>query len=178
MPDPKQITIPGYDANASGVLTGATLTYDMSNGPGSPITVYAFKKMVKSYINNATTIGDTNRTAVVDFCKESILRVLGQCGCEGIRFWFVIPVDGKGVSLALQGLDEHGYPLKKDCVEIDFSQTVVPPEQHKGSNPKLEEKGNGLSVSEIIKQNKAKAEFLGFNNLQIIQEALAKEWKS
>ena len=132
---------------------------------------------MKRYIDNASTIGDINRTAVVDFCKESILRVLGQSGCEGIRFWFVIPVDGKGVSLALQGLDEHGYPLKKDCLEINFSQTVVPPEQHKTTNPKLEEKGNGLSVAEIIKQNKEKFEIHGFNNQQIIQEVLAKEWK-
>src|SRR5690606_14324228 len=130
----KQITISGYDAKTDGVLIDATLTYDMSNGPGSPITAYAFKKMVKRYIDNATTIGDTNRTAVVDFCKESILRVLGQCGCEGIRFWFVIPIDGKGVSLALQGLDEHGYPLKKECVEIDFTKSDFPYEAHKSSN--------------------------------------------
>src|SRR5690606_39038918 len=62
MPNPKQITISGYDAKTDGVLIDATLTYDMSNGPGSPITAYAFKKMVKRYIDNATTIGDTNRT--------------------------------------------------------------------------------------------------------------------
>ena len=176
MPDPKQIIIPGFDANNDGQLIDASLNYDI-NGHRSPITIHAFKVMVKRYIDNATTVGDTNKTAVVDFCKESILRVLGQKGCEGIRFWFAIPEIGQGVSLALQGVDDKGYPLQKALMKIDFNQPQVPNSPHQSSHPKQEEKGNGKSVAEIIKENKDKSEFIGKDKLEIIHEVLASEWK-
>lgn len=178
MPDTKQVTVSGFDADCNGNLVPANLTYDMSGGPGAPISVHAFKKMVKRYIDNATQIGDTNRTAAVDFCRESILRVLCQNGCEGIRFWFCIPETGEGVSLALQGLDAEGNPLNPASTSIDFSQPDVPARQHQKSDPRLEEKGNGKSVKQIIGSNKQRLEFLQLNNQQIIEKALAEEWKS
>lgn len=178
MPDTKQVTVSGFDADSNGKLVPAHLTYDMSGGPGVPISVYAFKKMVKRYIDNATQIGDTNRTAVVDFCRESILRVLCQTGCEGIRFWFCIPETGEGVSLALQGINAEGNPLNPASTSIDFTQSDVPAQQHQKSDPRLEEKGNGKSVKQIIGSNKQRLEFLQLNNQQIIEKALAEEWKS
>jgi hypothetical protein len=87
------------DAFSTGELT--YVIQDNLTGRGDPITADAAAKMLDKW---QTANPDVQET-YVDFGKETLLFILSQAGCEGIRFYFCknhLDV----ISLVLIGLDK------------------------------------------------------------------------
>lgn len=128
---------------------------DDVSGMGQPITAQAASAMISDYhskiVQDLNSIRDDekrkefveNTTIAVIFGKETLLRLLSQENCEGIRFYSCLNDENKP-SLVLSGVDVNGCDLsaktpefnKNYVFQIDFIE-----EQHKMSNVELDEKG-------------------------------------
>ncbi len=138
---------------------------DIALGFGHSITRRAFRKMVgdkllqlkenfkKLPIEQTSVNLETylkSQKCAVEFGKESILRVLSQENCIGLRFTFCINDKGEE-SVIVSGL-----------IEEDGKTVMIKREYYKASEINIErdnvafdeEKGVGLSYKELLDQNK------------------------
>lgn len=114
---------------------------------GQTVTPAACRHMIdelfKSDLENITEKG--NEPYAVEFGKDSLLRILSQSGCEGIRFAFCKkPIDGTKTLVAI-GIDSKGRAIK---LEYFTKFTLSYP-------PVLEEKGNGKSLRQYVDELKS-----------------------
>lgn len=131
-PEPQAYSLPYADGNPKGKQYGMR------------ITVNAFHQLLMGALR-ANEGQKKPGLRFVEFSKASIFRVLGQPGCEYIRFYFVYPEKNK-MSLVLEGLDAAGQALKLDShvmklAAADGARAV------QAEDPVYEEVGNGAEVS-------------------------------
>jgi hypothetical protein len=120
-----------------GEFSSGELTYDIQSGItglGNPITADAAVEMLRKW---QTAIPDAQET-YVDFGKETLLHLLSQAGCEGIRFYFC-KNHLDAYSLILIGLDNERREI--DCSTIgDYTK----------KQPLIVEMGGGGIMDDII----------------------------
>jgi hypothetical protein len=103
-------TAEGKDVDSSGKFVDAELTFDLPEPPatraGMPISKAAFQALKKAY-------NPAGGTEAVTFDRESLLTILAQYGCTGIRFHFVKKpaTTGERLTLAMVGIDASGQEL-------------------------------------------------------------------
>jgi hypothetical protein len=108
-----QLVLKGLHQKDGNFSTGE-LTYDIQGGItglGDPITADAAAEMLHKW---QTAIPDAQET-YVDFGKETLLFLLSQAGCEGIRFYFC-KNHNDAFSLILIGLDKESREI--NCNDI------------------------------------------------------------
>jgi hypothetical protein len=108
-----QFVLKGLHSENNAFVTGE-LTYDIQSditGMGDPITAQAAASMLDKWEKASFGIDET----CVDFGKETLLFLLSQAGCEGIRFYFC-KNHNDSISLILIGLNEKGIEL--NCENI------------------------------------------------------------
>ncbi len=118
LPEPA-IVAPGYDFNDGEfvpcLLTSPLQKDSSAGGEGQPITLVAAQEMVGRYhqlLRNRLTEAREKGTedeildevVAVTFGKETLLLLLSQAGCEGIRFYLCKNQDHR-TSLVMVGID-------------------------------------------------------------------------
>jgi hypothetical protein len=107
-----QVVLKGLHSGSAGKFDDSELIFPIQDGPtglGDPITADAAVEMITKWqASNANA-----NEAYVDFGKETLLLLLSQAGCEGVRFYFC-KNHQDNISLILTGYD-------KDLREIDGS---------------------------------------------------------
>ena len=106
---------------------------------GMRITVDAFHQLLKGALQ-AQAAQTKPAVRYVEFSKASIFRVLGQPGCEYIRFYFVHPEENK-MSLVLEGLDANAQALKFESHVMKMGAGSEAREAEE-DDPVYEERGN------------------------------------
>ncbi len=114
---------------------------------GQTVTPAACRHMIdeffKSELENLVTKG--HEPYAVEFGKDSLLRILSQSGCEGIRFAHCKkPTDGTKTLVAI-GIDAEGRAIKLE----HFTKFTL------NFPPVLEEKGNGKSLQQYVDELKS-----------------------
>lgn len=141
-PEPQAYSLPYADGNPKGKQYGMR------------ITVNAFHQLLMGALR-AQEGQKQPGLRFVEFSKASIFRVLGQPGCEYIRFYFVYPEKGK-MSLVLEGLDAAGQALKLDSHVMKLA-TADKARAVQAEDPVYEEVGNGAEVSAGLAADAASA---------------------
>jgi hypothetical protein len=96
----------------SGEFSPGELTYNVQSGVtglGNPLTADAAAQMLHKW---QMAVPDAQEV-YVDFGKETLLFLLSQEGCEGIRFYFC-KNHGDAFSLVLIGFDKEGREINCD----------------------------------------------------------------
>lgn len=87
----------------------------------------------------------------IEFGRDSLLRILSQKGCEGVRFAFCKTLGDNGqivneISLVAMGLDLDGRLLNPGSFKKDYKPSEVE------SLAITEEKGNKVATSQVLEQ--------------------------
>jgi len=108
------------------------------NNLGMPISLNVAQKMIHNYWIEKNVLNDETKVFACTFGKESILSIMSQKGCAGIRFYFgfkikddypdgVMP-DGveEGESLIAIGVDFNDKDIgaQKKYIVSDFNQNT------------------------------------------------------
>ncbi|MGN7823553.1 hypothetical protein ACTJJB_25755 [Chitinophaga sp. 22536] len=146
-----KMMVSGYTANNQGYLDNTTIPIDshmpFTGDPttyGMPVTVSAYFGMLFHFYNYLSKHPEVKEffqgRYSVEFSKASLFRLLGQPGCEFVRFHFVIPENNEKISLMAEGLDANhvniGFPVLLEKAKAG----VLDPTP---ADPGIEERGNG-----------------------------------
>jgi hypothetical protein len=142
--------VQGIAVHESVTLDSPTTNGEVISAVGSSITFSAATKMLKDYIDKYV---DTDRTLSVLFGKQQIFQVLMQEGCEALRFYFGRKPDEDGAirdTILIVGVDMKGNDLKTS------STLGTPGAARPDDFPVVKEVGNGKTIAEHIKMQKAR----------------------
>lgn len=85
-----------------------------STNPGEQITIEEAIEMTTAYRE-----ANPNKTKAHFFGKAILEQILNQDGCEGIRMYYGIDIDGEK-QLVLVGVTEEGLDLMELCVDRSY----------------------------------------------------------
>jgi hypothetical protein len=105
-------TAEGKDLDSNGKFIDKELTFDLPEPPatraGMPISKAAFQALKNAY-------NPGGGTEAVIFDRESLLTIMAQYGCAGIKFYLVKKptLTGERITLAMVGVDANNQELSK-----------------------------------------------------------------
>lgn len=110
-------------------------------GLGMPITARFLREIVKNYI---TAMNPKPQDMMAGtFGKESILHILSQEECDGIR-WVLAKLNGD-LTVALFGVDKNGGPLPTGKSPHPLLST----DAHADTDPVVYEVSGGVTVGQV-----------------------------
>ncbi|RBL91064.1 hypothetical protein [Chitinophaga flava] len=153
-----KMMVTGYTADNHGYLKDTTIPINshmpFTGNPstsGMPVTVSAFYGMLYhffNYLKNNDEVNDFFQGVYgIEFSKASLFRLLGQQGCEYVRFNFAIPDADEKISLLAHGLDINRKPIGYDAL-MEKAQTGKLWDGP--GDPGAEERGNGGETNQPL----------------------------
>jgi hypothetical protein len=130
-----QLVLKGIDFSGEQFSEAAELVYSIQKGGaglGNPITADASAKMIAQW-----HIANPNTPEVaVDFGKETLLWILSQAKCEGIRFYFC-KNHKNTLSLVLVGYDDASREINGENIGLAGKEQPVLAEVGGGGNKQV-----------------------------------------
>lgn len=118
-------------------------------GLGMPITIKLFRAIVNRFIVDLTKPINPAHIIAGTFGKESIMHILSQEGCEGIRWIHAKIQDGDQadprMTIALIGVDKNNEPLPSSTMPHPLQSE----DTHRETDPVIYEVSGGTSLKDV-----------------------------
>jgi hypothetical protein len=145
------ITLPGIVSQGIETSLSYVIESDVeARGMGMPISIAYCREIINEYLKSLPP-GTPDTTIIAGtFGKESILHILSQQNCEGLR-WVKCKVNLRGSeyeSVVLFGVDEDNKPLPKKYITPSHPMVRLA-SNHLDTDPVIYEVSGGVDIAQV-----------------------------